>query len=293
MVRSIILRHAAARRTEEHALARGRAVDDVVGRAEVLANQLRLVLVERPLEMRREEAVHDVHAGRQAELGHAPQDQRLVGRLLGVLAEDDDPAGVERAVDVVVPAVHVQRVLGQRARRHLQHHRRALAGGVVVLLDAVDDALAGGVVDDALPADRVRDGAALGRVLAFGLDGDRVVAEDVELALGKRLLVELAAFSRRRDGIEDTGVGDARFGVVGNQLVPVGGDADSRKWRTTLHDTSPCRWGQHARRAPRRARPPAPFVGVPGAARRRRRWASPTRRSRRNACRWPLCACRR
>ena len=83
-----------------------------------------------------------VHAGRQAELGHAPQDQRLVGGLLRVLAEDDDPAGVERAVDVVVPAVHVQRVLGQRARRHLQHHRRALAGRVVILLDAVDDALA-------------------------------------------------------------------------------------------------------------------------------------------------------
>ena len=52
------LRHAAARRTEEHALALGRTVDDVFGRAEVLANQLRLVLVERPLEVRREEAVH-------------------------------------------------------------------------------------------------------------------------------------------------------------------------------------------------------------------------------------------
>ena len=64
--------------------------------AEVLANQRRFVLVERPLEVGREEAVHHVHAGRQAELGDAPQDQRLVGGLLGVLAKDDDPAGVER-----------------------------------------------------------------------------------------------------------------------------------------------------------------------------------------------------
>ena len=56
------LRHAAALGPEEHALALGGAVDDVVGGAEVLANQLRLVLVERPLEVRREEAVHDVHA---------------------------------------------------------------------------------------------------------------------------------------------------------------------------------------------------------------------------------------
>ena len=175
--------------------------------------------------------------GRQAELGDAPQDQRLVGGLLGVLAEDDDPAGVERAVDVVVPAVHVQRVLGERARGNLQHHRRALAGRVVILLDAVDDALARRVVDDAFAAHGVRDRAALGRVLAFGLDGNRVVAEDVEFALGERLLVQLAAFGRRRDGIEDTGVGNARFGVVGNQLVAVGGDADSRITRSLFHRT--------------------------------------------------------
>ena len=132
--------------------------------------------------------------GREAELGDPPQDERLVGRLLGVLAEDDDPAGVERAVDIVVAAVDVERVLGERARADLQHHRRALARRVVVLLHAVDDALAGGVVDDALAAHRVGDGAALRGVLAFGLDGDRVAAEDVEFALGKGLLVELAAF---------------------------------------------------------------------------------------------------
>ena len=174
--------------------------------------------------------------GRQAELGDAAQDERLVGGLLGVLAEDDDPAGVERAVDVVVPAVHVQGVLGQRARGHFQHHRRALAGRVVVLLDAVDDALAGGVVDDALAADRVRDRAALRGVLAFGFDGDRVAAEDVELALGERLLVQLAAFGRGRDRIEDAGVGDARFGVVGDELVAVGGDANPGVARPGLHE---------------------------------------------------------
>ena len=138
------------------------------------ADQLRLVLVERPLEMRGEEAVLDVHAGRQAQLGDAAQNERLVGGLLGVLAEDHDPAGVERAVEIVVAAVDVQRVLGQRARRHLEHHRRALAGRVVVLLHAVDDALAGGEVDDALAAHGVGDGAALRGVLAFGLDGNRV-----------------------------------------------------------------------------------------------------------------------
>ena len=108
--------------------------------------------------------------GVRRKLGHAAQDQRLVGGLLRVLAEEHDPAGVERAIDVVVAAVDVQRMLGQRARAHFQHHRRALAGRVVVLLHAVDHALAGGEVDHALAADRVGDGAALGRVLAFGLD---------------------------------------------------------------------------------------------------------------------------
>ena len=196
------------------------------GAPEVLPDQLRLVLVEGSLEMGREEAVHHVHAGREAEFGHPAQDERLVGRLLGVLAEGDDPPRVERAVDVVVSAVHVQRVLGQGARRNLQHHRGALARRVVVLLDAVDDALARRVVDDALPADRVGDGAALGGVFAFRLDRNRVAPEDVQSAFGERLLEELSAFRRRGDRIEDAGLGDAGFRVVGDELVAVGRDAD-------------------------------------------------------------------
>ena len=60
------LGNAAARGSKENALRFGRAVDDVVGRAEVFADQLRLVLVEGALQVGGEEAVHDVHAGRQA-----------------------------------------------------------------------------------------------------------------------------------------------------------------------------------------------------------------------------------
>ena len=209
-------RHAAAGGAEQRTLARRRALDHVVGRAEVFANQLRLVLVERPLEMRGEEPVHHVHARRQTELGDTPEDQRLVGGLLRVLAEDDDPAGIERAVDVVVPAVHVQRVLGERACGDFQHHRRALARRVVILFDAVDNALAGGVIDDALAAHRVRDRPALGGVLAFGFHRDGVAAEDVELPFCIRLLVELAAFGRWRNRIEDAAVCDSGFSVVGN-----------------------------------------------------------------------------
>ena len=48
-----------------------------------------------------------------------------------------------------------------------------------------------------------------------------LLPEDVELTLGVRLLVDLAAFGRRRDRIEHAAVGDARFGVVGHELVAV------------------------------------------------------------------------
>ena len=104
---------------------------------------------------------------------------------------------------------------------------RALAGRVIVLLDAVDDALAGGEVDHALAADGVGDGAALGRVFAFGLDGDGVVAEDVQVALSIGLLEELAAFGGRRNGIENAGIGDAGLGVVRDELVSVGGNSNA------------------------------------------------------------------
>ena len=221
------LGNAAAGGSKQNALRFGRAVDDVFGRAEVFADQLRLMLVEGALQVAGEEAVHDVHAGSQRELGDAAEDEGLVGGLLRVLAEEHDPAGVERAVDVVVSAVDVEGVLGERARADFEHHGRALAGRVIVLLDAVDNALAGGEVDHALAADGVGDGAALGRVLAFGLDGDGVVAEDVQVALSVGLLEELAAFGGRRNGIENAGIGDAGLGVVRDELVSVGGNSNA------------------------------------------------------------------
>src|SRR5262245_24234856 len=78
------------------------------------------------------------------------------------------------------------------------------------------------------------DRASLRGVFAFGFHGNRVPAEHVEIALGKRLLVQLAAFSGRSDGVEDPGIGNPRFGVVRNQLVAVRGHTDS--WVTRLFD---------------------------------------------------------
>ena len=234
------LGNAAAGGSKEDALRFGGTVDDVFGRAEVFADQLGLVLIEGPLQVAGEEAVHDVHAGGERELGDAAQDEGLVGGLLRVFAEEHDPAGVERAIDVVVAAVHIEGVLGERACADFEHHGGALAGRVVVLLDAVDDALAGGEVDHALAADRVSNGAALGRVLAFGLNGDGVVAEDVQVALGIGLLEELAAFGGRGDGVKHAGVGDAGLGVVGDKLISVCGNTNAWITRSNRHESLSC-----------------------------------------------------
>jgi len=63
----------------------------------------------------------------------------------------------------------------------------------VILLHTVDNTLARGKVDHALAADGVGNGAALGRVLAFRLNGYRIVAKDVQMPLGIGLLEEFAA----------------------------------------------------------------------------------------------------
>src|SRR6266542_6036144 len=81
------------------------------------------------------------------------------------------------------------------------------------------------------------DRASLRRVFAFRFDRKGVPAKYVEMPLGERLLVELAAFCRRRDGIEHAGVGDSRFGVIRDKLVTIRGDADPRVARFLDHDS--------------------------------------------------------
>src|SRR6185503_9478254 len=189
---------AAARGSKEDTLRFGWTVDDVFGRAEVFADELGLVLVEGALKVAGEEAIHDVHAGCKGEFGDA---------------------------------ANVEGVRGECAGADFEDHGGALAGSMVVLLDAINYALTGGEVDDALAADGVGDGATLSGVLSLRFDGDGIFAEDVEIALSIGLLEELAAFGGRRNWIENAGIGDARFGVVRNELVSVGCDPDS--WITS------------------------------------------------------------
>jgi hypothetical protein len=70
-----------------------------------------------------EETVLRDDARVQRELGDPVRHQVEVGRLLHVLGEELEEARVIHAVVVVVAGVHVERVLGDRARRDVQHVR--------------------------------------------------------------------------------------------------------------------------------------------------------------------------
>jgi hypothetical protein len=68
---------------------------------------------------------------------------------------------------------------------------------------------------------------ALRRVLALSLDSDSVVAEDIQFSFRESLLVQLATLGRRGDRVEDSRVSDTSFGVIRNQLISVGCNADT------------------------------------------------------------------
>ncbi len=147
-------RNTASRRPEEHALGFGGALDDVIRCAEEVSHEAGLMLVEGAFEVRGEESVLRVDSRVQGEFGDAADDERLVGYLLCILPEEHHPTGVERCVDVVVAAVDVERMLREGAGCNLDDHGRELPRGVVVLLEAVEEALAGREVHDSLAGHR-------------------------------------------------------------------------------------------------------------------------------------------
>jgi hypothetical protein len=64
-------------------------------------------------------------------------------------------------------------------------------------------------------------------MLAFRFDRDRIASEGVQPTFSVGLLKELAPFGGRRDGIEHARIGDTRFGVIRDELIAVGGDANA------------------------------------------------------------------
>src|SRR5712691_7995404 len=113
-------------------------------------------------------------------------------------------------------AVDIERVLGEGARADFHHHGREFAGRMIILLHGVDDALAGGEIDSAPAGYGESGGAALGGMFSLAFDGDFLLTEDIELALGVGLLIDLAAFGRWGDGIKNTAFSDTDFDVFGH-----------------------------------------------------------------------------
>ena len=64
-------------------------------------------------------------------------------------------------------------------------------------------------------------------MFSFTLNGHFWVTKNVEFPLSVRLLVDLAPFSRRSNRIEDTSVSNSGFHILGDQLVPIAGQADT------------------------------------------------------------------
>ena len=161
------------------------------------------------------EAVHGVGDRDQRERGRPVGDRGEVGRLLRVGAEQDRVAGGQQGVDVVVAGHDVQGVLGDHARGDLQHEAAdLLADGHVVRLHRVEDPLAGGRVGDELAAGQRRaQRAALGGVLALGLEEERVLAPHVDAALGAGRLEQLGDLGRRGDRVADDAAADVLHDV--------------------------------------------------------------------------------
>ena len=134
--------NSAARRSEERLLRFRWTLYNVIGTAKILAQEVRLALEKGSLEMGCEKAILDVHSRCQRQLGDAPQNHRLVSGLLGIAGKEHDPAGVKRPVNIIMSAVYIEGMLGKGARGDLKDHGRELSGGVIVLLNSIDDALA-------------------------------------------------------------------------------------------------------------------------------------------------------
>jgi hypothetical protein len=198
---------AAAALAEHQALRRRRRVDHVARVAEELRHQIPLRQEQRFDHVTGQEAVLRADARVERELGDAVGDQVEIRHLLDVLGEELEESRVVDGVVVVVTAVDVEGVLGDRAAGDVEDVGEALADGRVKRFVHVGDALTRREVGRA-QADEAHAGShGSGCVLAFGLEEDQPAAVDVGLALRHRLRPALAHLGGGRDR-----VGTRRFG---------------------------------------------------------------------------------
>ena len=219
--------HATPMAAEKFALGFGGAFDPIFRCAEIFPKHFRFRHEPGSFRVSGEHSVLDIHPGIQRQLGDFPQDHGLVCDLLRVFSKKNRPARVERGVDVIMPAVDVERVFREGASPDLQHHGRAFARRMIILLHGIGQPLTRGEIHDPFPRDRERRGPALSGVFALRFDGNFLIPPDIEFAHGVALLIEFATFSRGRDRVKNPAFRDARLDVTGHERVAVAGDADA------------------------------------------------------------------
>ena len=205
------LRHAAAGVAVQDALRRGGGVDDVVRVAEELRHQFFFRHQYGLDQVRGEEAVLRHHRRRQCQLGGFARDQVEIGRFLRVLRHHLDEAGVVGAVIIVVRAMHVERILGDRAAAHVQHVRQAFADRGVERFVHEGHALRGGEIHRAHPGHRQPRSDPGGGVFRFRFDEDERPAGRVQMPGGDRFRPVFAHLRRRRDRVGAGAVGGFAF----------------------------------------------------------------------------------
>ena len=201
--------------TKQNFLCQSRRLDTSGRVAEVFAQQLGFGHARLAHHVAGGKTVHRIGDRDQRERRDAVGNRRQVGRFLRVRAEEDGVAGGKQRVDVVVSGHHVERVLGDDACGHLQHEAAdLLADRHIVRFERVQDALARrGVRDELAAGQRRAERAALRRMLALGLEEERVLAPDIDAAFGAERFIDLGDLGRWRDRVADDAAADVAHDV--------------------------------------------------------------------------------
>ena len=178
------------------------------------------------------EAVHRIGHRNQRQGRRAVGNRREIGRFLRIGAEQDGVTRRQQGIDVVVPGHHVERMLGNDARRHLQHEAAdLLADCHVMRFERVEDALARRSVGNELPAGQRRaQRAALRRMFALGLEEEGVLAPHVDAAFRPEGFIKLGDFGGRGDRVADHAAAHVAHDV-GDGAVAVDDGSQARIFR--------------------------------------------------------------
>ena len=196
----------------EHQPLRRRGRFDLVGRiAEVFLDERALGKPQRLDDMTREEPVLGDDPRVQRELGDAVGDEIEVGHFLHVLGEQLKESGVVHGVIVVMAGVHVEGMLGDRPRGHVEHVGEPLAHRRVQRLVHIGDALPTREVGRPEPGHRHAGGHCRGRVLSLGLEEQQAPPIHIALAFGHGDRPSLAHLRRGRDRVRARGFTGRRF----------------------------------------------------------------------------------